>query len=137
MADKLQAKIDEYKEQMPDELYRQLCNLTMEEFKKEEKKSDFYKVYFIIPKHNYDNYGGNEIRIVKDSRIVKMNFDDYLRISSVLISNGFYTHHCLGFLDKEVSIIQNVEFSNEEEDPDFKFTRLEMFPMVYKIEKAD
>jgi len=140
MADKLQAKIDEYKEQMPDELYRQLCNLTMEEFKKEEKKIAFYKVYFIIPKHNYDDYGGNEIRIKKDSRIVKLTITDYNRIQSDITEEGFYKHHCLAFLDKEYITIHNIDFRNggdDEDGPQHKITGLEMFPMVYKIEKAD
>jgi hypothetical protein len=131
MADKLQAKIDEYKEQMPDELYRQLCNLTMEEFKKEERKSDFYKVYFLIPRHNYDDCDGNEIRIRKDSRIVKLNIDDYNRIQSDITEEGFYSRLCLGILDKEQIVIVNVDYDNT------TLTRLEMYPTVYKIEKVD
>ena len=137
MADKLQAKIDEFKEQMPDELYRQLCNLTMEEFKKEERKSDFYKVYFLIPRHNYNDDGDNEIRIKKDSRIVKLNIADYNRIKSDIIEEGFYTHLCLGFLDKETIVINNVDYNNGGDGPEHKLTGLDMYPMVYKIEKAD
>jgi hypothetical protein len=85
----IQEKIDEYKEQLPDELYRQLCALTMIENRKEkeqeQKEQDFYEVKYAYPSHFYDDDNSN-IEVKFKTKIVKLEkkyFDEAIeRIGS-------------------------------------------------------
>ena len=52
---KYQELIDEYKQQIPDELYRQLCNLNMEKNKEEEEEENIYEVTVAYPSFHLDD----------------------------------------------------------------------------------
>ena len=86
----IQEKIDEYKQQLPDQLYRELCALTMKENRKEkeqeQKEQDFYEVKYAEPSHFYDDDGDSNIEVKFKTKIVKLEkkyFDEAIeRIGS-------------------------------------------------------
>ena len=105
MADKLQAKIDEFKEQMPDELYRQLCNLTMEEFKKEESEEKFYELTIVSPHHYLDDDGMNNFAIKCKKVYKKLTSKEYKRILESMRNNE-------GICDGDIVIFNNNSYSH-------------------------
>jgi len=88
----LQEKIDEYKEQLPDQLYRELCDLAMKENKQEQKEQDFYEIKYIIPVHFHDDDGDNTIEVAFQTQIVKFEKKVYNRVFEDINSDGYCCH---------------------------------------------
>ena len=93
----IQEKIDEYKEQLPDQLYRELCALTMIENRKEkeqeQKEQDFYEVKYVYPSHFYDCDSDNNIEVKFKTKIVKLEkkyFDEV--IEGINSTRGYCFH---------------------------------------------
>ncbi len=118
----IQEKIDEYKEQLPDQLYRELCDLTMKENKKEEEKKlkeyDFYEVKYAYPKHYYDDENISNIDIRFKTKIVKLEQVYYERIVNNILEDG-YSPSCVcvkigddGYESKKIIDYEHIQVYN-------------------------
>lgn len=81
----IQEKIDEYKEQIPDELYRQLCALTM---KQHEDEQNFYEIQYAVPFHYHDDDNDNNIKVIIEKKLVKLEKKVYNRIVNNINQDG-------------------------------------------------
>jgi hypothetical protein len=87
---KYQEIIDEYKEELPDGLYKKLCDLNMLENKKEEQNEDFYKIKYVIPDHYYDDDGDNNIMIKFKTKIIKLEKKIYDEVVKKIDNDGWH-----------------------------------------------
>tara|TARA_R110001606_G_scaffold396765_2_gene571534 strand:+ start:94 stop:531 length:438 start_codon:yes stop_codon:yes gene_type:complete len=136
--------VDEYKECIPDGLYKKLCDLNMKKNKDEVEDEAFYTIYYFIPKHHYrDDDDDNVITIDNKTVIKKLTNDQYNLIKTEIETNNYckkslYTGDEYGFfdiLDREHIIIKNIE-CNEEDDSTNSLSSLDLDPLIYKIERA-
>lgn len=77
----IQEVIDEYKQQLPDELYRQLCSLTMIQNKNEENQEQIYKITYVKPIHYYDDdCKNNNIYVKIKTQLIQLEKKIYDKI---------------------------------------------------------
>ena len=90
---KFQEVIDEYKQQLPDQLYKKLCDLNMMENKREEQDVHFYKIKYVRPDHHYDDDDDNNITVSIKTKIVQLEKKWYNRVSSDINEKGWCLHN--------------------------------------------
>jgi len=145
-AEQYQNILDEYKENIPDGLYKKLCDLNMIKHKEDEQVWDFYDIHYFIPKHRYNINcypEKNTISIEKRIIIKKLTKKQYNSIKTKIdendFSNRFFDHN----IDNENIEIKNIIRPNhEEDDEDYvdndynvsHLVKIELQPLVYKIE---
>lgn len=120
----IQEVIDEYKQTIPDELYRQLCVLTMKKNKDEnEDEEKVYKIRYIIPDIYYCR---NNERIVNDisfkTKLVKLKRKYYNEIIQNINKDGksstyFYQEIVIERKIKEVYDAQTGEYFDVHREP--------------------
>lgn len=130
---KFQEVIDEYKQELPDQLYKKLCDLNMMENKKEEQDKHFYKIKYIIPNHYYDDCGDNNIMIEFKTKIIKLEKKIYDEVVKKIDNDGW--HPSLGggediLKDKQVQVYN----SGSSCDDDNKFFHYTAHPCIISIE---
>ena len=139
-----QQLIDEYKENIPDGLYKMLCDLNMKKNKDEVEDEAFYTIYYFIPKHHYrDDDDDNVITIDNKTVIKKLTNDQYNLIKTEIETKNYcnksiYTGDEYGFfdiLDREHIIIKNIECNGEDDSTNY-LSSLDLDPLIYKIERA-
>ena len=140
----IQEKIDEYKEQLPDQLYIELCDLTMKENKQEQKEQDFYEVKYVIPCHFHDDDGDNNISVEFKKEIVKLEKKIYNKVIEEINSRGVCCHQVNIRIDdgcydnyqiikqKNKQIYNNSSGCND----DNKFFNIFVRPKIISIKKA-
>lgn len=84
-----QELIDEYKDQLPDILYKKLCDLNQEENKKEENTEDFYEIKYVEPNHFYNDDMENNIQTVVKTKIMKLEQRWYNAIVKHINADGW------------------------------------------------
>ena len=86
----IQEVIDEYKQTIPDELYRQLCDLTMKKNKEEnEDEEKVYKIGYIIPDIYYCTNNEHMINDISfKTKLVKLKRKYYNEIIQNINKDG-------------------------------------------------
>ena len=90
--------IDEYKEQIPDELYRQICLLNMDKYKKENEEVErIYKIRYVTPHMFYctandETYIQNKFR----TKLVKLKRKFFTKISENINKDGYCGSYLAG-----------------------------------------
>lgn len=132
---------DEYKECIPDGLYKKLCDLNMKKNKDEVEDEAFYTIYYFIPQHHYI-YDDNVITINNKTVIKKLTKTQYNIIKTKIETNNYcsktiYTGDGIVFdiLDRERIVIKNIEYDEENGSTNY-LSCLHLDPIIYKIERA-
>ena len=135
--------IDEYKENIPDGLYKKLCDLNMKKNKDEVEDEAFYTIYYFIPQHHYTDDDDNVITIDNKTVIKKLTNNQYNLIKTKIEKNNYcsktiYTGDEYGYIDilnREHIIIKNIECDDENGSTNY-LSCLHLDPVIYKIERA-
>jgi hypothetical protein len=136
--------IDEYKDKIPDGLYKSLCDSLKKDFEKEEKSIGFYEVNMlkprILPQHDQE---GVEIRVLSCKRILKLEKRAFLSIEDDIKRIGYSEVHMCEEHDSSFNFftiptkfeMQECECETGEErcvNISFNYT-----PVVISIKKVD
>ena len=138
-----QQLVDEYKESIPDGLYKKLCDLNMKKNKDEAEDEAFYTIYYFIPQHHYTDDDDNVITIDNKTVIKKLTNEQYKIIKTKIEKDNYclkaiYTGDEYGYiniLDRERIIIKNIECDEENGSTNY-LSSLDLDPVIYKIERA-
>ena len=132
----IQDKIDEYKEQLPDQLYIELCALTMKENKKEEenklKEYDFYEIKYAYPSHFYDDDGDNNFKLSIKTTIVKLKLWIADRIADRIRDDGYFPAWGICLRRRDNGGYENVNIIEEDEGEVVNYSRDENKPFCYQ-----
>lgn len=138
--EKIQEKIDEYKQQIPDEVYRQLCSITLEEYSEEEH---FYKIKYVQPTHWYEyderfESNSNQICVGFFDNIIKVKNKDYEKIKKDIDNNGYCINYYID--NKRIISENNIRQFNTDSRCDcceeVRYFNLETESKIYSIEKV-
>ena len=145
----IQEKIDDYKEQLPDQLYRELCALTMNENRKEkeqeQKEQDFYEVKYVIASHTIGNRGGIVCRVDVKTKIVKLEKKYFVEVCRQINSFGYSFNKLFIMGGPYLEIIKHkhkelynqlAETDEYDEDEDTGFVSIQITPKILSIKKA-
>jgi len=138
---KSQELLDEYKQQIPDELYRKLCELNLSSYQEEKKQKNLYRVRYVMPTHHYDDCMNHIIDPKISTRIVEIPAIFIEKIKRNITDDGFcYSKFCqridgdyksCTIIPKNHSNIVEVERESGEAHQ----VMLEMRPIVISIEE--
>ena len=140
---KYQELIDEYKEHLPDILYKKLCDLNQEENKKEENTEDFYEIQYAETSHFHNDDLENNIQIIVKTKILKLEQRWYNVIVKHINADGYCENEvCITHPnnDYEVKKLLKIKYkqvyNNSSCSCDAKLFSYYVHPKILSIKKA-
>jgi hypothetical protein len=140
-AHEIQALIDEYKEELSDDLYLKLSNLNM---KKKENTKTFYKALYIIPTifDINDDECEYKLGLKSELRIIEMSDKEYEELNNKII-NTFNSYQLFCQLEKGeryyTKRMIGSYYDNEEDEKKYSTTTICYTQKEYliKLEKIE
>ena len=134
MSARYQEILDEHKEELSSELYLKLCNLNMEENKKEENKQLFCQVKYLIPEHYYDDDNDSCFRVEVKTIIARIPTKEYQQIKKDILKNDITYNREVLKIEKETTA-QMLHF--DEQCGRNIHTVVNTYPMILSIEDLE
>ena len=132
MSARYQEILDDHKEELSSELYLKLCNLNMEQNKKEENKKIFCQVKYLIPEHYYDNDDENCFRVEVKTTIVRMPTRTYQVIKKEISEKGITYNRGLMIESGSAQMLHLDEGLGRNIQ-----TVVNLYPMILSVEEYD